>query len=206
MKCLVTGATGYIGGRLVPELLDIAEQLKISGSKKLDKQELVYKILDKQAVAASEPKTDGPDDKPKRKRIIKTAEANAEEHEVAEKVTAPVEDKTPQPELKKESIKKEGKPIIKKLKKKENEEIAAAPIINEPENSDESSNENVDEAQGDEAFREERVLRGTHRAPVAHRDTRFRRMIVDTNVRNRVRNGRDSVDAVAINASPLTAR
>ena len=31
---------------LVPELLDIAEQLKITGAKKLDKQELIYKILD----------------------------------------------------------------------------------------------------------------------------------------------------------------
>ena len=38
---------------LVPELLDIAEQLKIPNSKKLDKQALVYQILDKQAVAAS---------------------------------------------------------------------------------------------------------------------------------------------------------
>ncbi len=37
---------------LVPELLDIAEQLKIPNAKKLDKQELVYKILDKQAVMA----------------------------------------------------------------------------------------------------------------------------------------------------------
>ena len=51
---------------LVPELLDIAEQLKITGAKKLDKQELVYKILDKQAVVASETKDDG-DGKPKRK-------------------------------------------------------------------------------------------------------------------------------------------
>ena len=31
---------------LVPELLDIADQLKIQNAKKLDKQELVYKILD----------------------------------------------------------------------------------------------------------------------------------------------------------------
>ena len=38
---------------LVPELLDIAEQLKIPNAKKLDKQALVYQILDKQAVAAS---------------------------------------------------------------------------------------------------------------------------------------------------------
>ena len=31
---------------LVPELLDIAEQLKINNAKKLGKQELVYKILE----------------------------------------------------------------------------------------------------------------------------------------------------------------
>ncbi|MFX8565648.1 Rho termination factor N-terminal domain-containing protein, partial [Acinetobacter baumannii] len=37
---------------IVPELLDIAEQLQISGAKKLDKQELIYKILDSQAVQA----------------------------------------------------------------------------------------------------------------------------------------------------------
>ena len=41
---------------LVPELLDIAEQLKIPNSKKLDKQDLIYKILDKQAVVASSTK------------------------------------------------------------------------------------------------------------------------------------------------------
>ncbi|TDO29443.1 transcription termination factor Rho [Sediminibacterium goheungense] len=43
---------------LLPELLDIAEQLKISGAKKLDKQGLIYKILDNQAVQASESKDD----------------------------------------------------------------------------------------------------------------------------------------------------
>ena len=55
---------------LVPELLDIAEQLKIHGAKKLDKQELVYKILDKQALAPAESKPETSDEKPKRKRII----------------------------------------------------------------------------------------------------------------------------------------
>jgi transcription termination factor Rho len=35
---------------LVPELLDIAEQLNISDAKKSDKQDLIYKILDKQAL------------------------------------------------------------------------------------------------------------------------------------------------------------
>ena len=38
---------------LVPELLDIAEQLKIPNAKKMDKQELVYKILDSQAIAGA---------------------------------------------------------------------------------------------------------------------------------------------------------
>ncbi|HEY8734759.1 MAG TPA: Rho termination factor N-terminal domain-containing protein, partial [Puia sp.] len=61
---------------LVPELLDIAEQLKIPNSKKLDKQELVYKILDKQALTPSE-KADGADSgSTKRKRIVKTTTAN----------------------------------------------------------------------------------------------------------------------------------
>ena len=54
---------------LVPELLDVAEPLKIVGAKKMDKQELIYKILDKQAVMASEQKG-GAEDK-RRKRIVK---------------------------------------------------------------------------------------------------------------------------------------
>jgi transcription termination factor Rho len=58
---------------LVPELLDIAEQLKIPNSKKLDKQELVYKILDSQAIAGSKGSAAASDDKSKRKRIIKTS-------------------------------------------------------------------------------------------------------------------------------------
>jgi len=64
---------------LVPELLDIAEQLKIPNPKKLDKQGLIYKILDKQAVLASDEKGAATDDKGKRKRIIKTTTANATE-------------------------------------------------------------------------------------------------------------------------------
>lgn len=64
---------------LVPELLDIAEQLKIPNSKKLDKQGLIYKILDKQAVLASDDKGASSEEKGKRKRIIKTTTANATE-------------------------------------------------------------------------------------------------------------------------------
>ena len=69
---------------LVPELVDIAEQLKIPNSKKLEKQDIIYKILDKQAVLASSTKAAPGDDKGKRKRIIKTTTANSTEEAVVE--------------------------------------------------------------------------------------------------------------------------
>ncbi|MCG2612982.1 transcription termination factor Rho [Terrimonas sp. NA20] len=68
---------------LVPELLDIAEQLRIPNAKKLDKQELVYKILDSQAIAGSKGGTPT-DDKGKRKRIIKTSTGITTEEAVVE--------------------------------------------------------------------------------------------------------------------------
>jgi len=115
---------------LVPELLDIAEQLKITGAKKLDKQELIYKILDKQAVVASEAKGDAADDKPnKRKRIIKATTANSTEEAIVESV----EEKPKKVEPKKETRgnKKEEKPVVlkKPARKKEEEapEVVAVP-------------------------------------------------------------------------------
>ena len=56
---------------LVPELLDIADELNIPNSKKSNKQDLVSSILDKQAVMTSENKAVDTG-KPKRKRIAKT--------------------------------------------------------------------------------------------------------------------------------------
>jgi transcription termination factor Rho len=105
---------------LVPELLDIAEQLKITGAKKLDKQELVYKILDKQAVAASEGKGEAADDKSKKpKRIIKTTTSNSTEEAIVE---SEEEEKPKKVEAKKGAPKKEEKPsVVKKPKKKEEE-------------------------------------------------------------------------------------
>ncbi len=86
---------------LVPELLDIAEQLKIPGAKKLDKQELVYKILDKQAVLASEVKT--PEGAAgKKKRIVKaTTSLTTEEAEVVS------DEEKPKAETRKQVVKKE---------------------------------------------------------------------------------------------------
>ena len=130
---------------LVPELLDIAEQLKIPNSKKLDKQELIYKILDRQAIVASEGKGSDPADKSKRKRIVKATTANTTEEAVVEseekprrqepkKVNAKKEDgprkddnarKEPVVAARKEEARKEEKSPIKKGRKKTNEPSAS---------------------------------------------------------------------------------
>lgn len=101
---------------LVPELLDIAEQLQITNAKKLNKQDLIYKILDNQAISASEKKSDS-SEKPKRKRIVKTSTGNTTEE--AEVMTeAPVKEKKPSPKEKvaapllteeKDAVKKKGR-------------------------------------------------------------------------------------------------
>jgi transcription termination factor Rho len=113
---------------LVPELLDIAEQLRIPNVKKLDKQELVYKILDKQALtpSAKSDAEDG-DDKPnKRKRIVKTTTANSSEEAFVE--SGDPAPKLKKPEPKKDLKKKEEKPLVKKLKRKEDE----GPEVSQP--------------------------------------------------------------------------
>jgi len=95
---------------LVPELLDIAEQLSIANAKKLDKQELIYKILDKQAVDNSDTKADN--EKPKRKRVVKTTTSNITEEALVE-----TEDKKPAaPAKKKKAEAKPEKKVIKKAK------------------------------------------------------------------------------------------
>ncbi|MBA4167579.1 MAG: Rho termination factor N-terminal domain-containing protein, partial [Chitinophagaceae bacterium] len=76
---------------LVPELLDIAEQLKIPNAKKLNKQDLIYKLLDKQAVSASDSKSAPEEDKSKRKRIIKTTTGNSTEEAIVESGDTPKE-------------------------------------------------------------------------------------------------------------------
>ncbi len=114
---------------LVPELLDIAEQLKIPNAKKLSKQDLVYKILDSQAIAGAKgakPSTDG-----KRKRIIKTTTATGSEEAVVEsngeEKEKPVKKNLPAP--KKEAAAKEvpaKESLVKKPRKKHEETTGEA--------------------------------------------------------------------------------
>ena len=133
---------------LVPELLDIAEQLKIPNAKKLDKQGLVYKILDSQAIAGSKGASNA-DDKGKRKRIVKATTGITSEEAVVESTgeEKTIHKKSPMP------AKKEEKPIVKKGRKKPDEkEIPVAetlppPPLEENDEEEEEEEEDTDVAQ-----------------------------------------------------------
>jgi transcription termination factor Rho len=123
----------------VSELLTIAEQLKITNPKKLEKQALIYKILDKQALMPTKTKINDEeegDDKPKRKRIVKAATSTGvEEAEVVAEnkpAHAPIPDAPkikPDFDLgkKKQPIKKEVQP---KATKRNNPTETEAPTKN----------------------------------------------------------------------------
>src|SRR5690242_10917024 len=97
---------------LVPELLDIAEQQNIPDTKNLQKQELIYKILDKQASMTSNDKKETTTEKPKRKRIVKSTAKK-----LTEEATSVIEDK--ETKSKKTEDKKKAAP--KKQKEEESE-------------------------------------------------------------------------------------
>jgi transcription termination factor Rho len=114
---------------LVPELLDIAEELKIENAKKLDKQGLIYKILDKQAVMGSQQKVGGDSEKPKRKRIVKASTANSTEEAIVEDTSDDVVAEASKKPSKKAPPKKE---IAKKgLRKKGDEQPQLEMPVNE---------------------------------------------------------------------------
>ena len=114
---------------LVPELLNIAEQLKITGVKKLEKQDLIYKILDKQAIMNSGTKPETKDGVIKKKRIVKTTTSNSTEEAIVEN-----EDASPKgpemaeaPKLEKK-VAKRGRPPASPVISSAEE---AAPVIKE---------------------------------------------------------------------------
>src|SRR4029450_11858841 len=102
---------------IVPELLDIAEQLKIPNAKKMDKQELVYKILDNQAIAGAKTGAGSADAKSRqRKRIVKATTGNTTEEAI-------VESNDKKPSHKRVHVKKEEKPLAKKSAGRKKEEV-----------------------------------------------------------------------------------
>lgn len=100
---------------IVPELNDIAEKLGVTNFKKLEKQELIYKIIDKQAAAGALE----PDSKPKRARKPRIEKKTQEEGAEA---MAPEreEDSLAERPVSAEKPKKEAKPK-KQIKKTKNE-------------------------------------------------------------------------------------
>jgi len=72
---------------LVPELQDIAEQLKVPNYKKLNKQDLINTIMEKQSLMAEEKKS-ASEEKPKRKRIPKATAGDAAPAEEPKKEAA----------------------------------------------------------------------------------------------------------------------
>src|SRR5688572_19618318 len=128
---------------LVPELLDIADQLKIPNAKKMTKQDLVYKILDSQAIAGSKGARND-DDKGKRKRIIKTSTGITTEEAVVENNG---DDKKPYKKLPMPPKKEEKAPVKKAVRKKPDEKESfdgntAEPITDTEEMENGSENEN----------------------------------------------------------------
>ena len=104
---------------LVPELLDIAEQQNITNANNLQKQELIYKILDKQAVMTPEKKETTTVQKPKRKRIAKPVVAKEDNAESTISTNEEVEEpeiKVKKPEEKKKPVKKQKEAEAPKLK------------------------------------------------------------------------------------------
>ena len=123
---------------LLPELQDVAEDLKIDNFKKLGKQELVYKILDSQAIGGNGQKAavTATDEKPKRKRIIKASTANSTEEAIVEDTSEPapaeaVEEVKRPIAAKKAALKREEKTVpLKRGRKKHEEEQQPAEIDN----------------------------------------------------------------------------
>ncbi len=113
---------------LMPELLDLAQQLQLNDVKGLEKQDLIYKILDKQAVTKTE-STAAPVKKARARKpiTVKTTTAN---------ITEEAEVMTPE----NEEVKEE------KRKRKPKENIAAKPIATPTETNIENETVDIDDS------------------------------------------------------------
>lgn len=120
-----------LNNMIVPELLDIAKELRIDDVKDLAKQDLIYKILDKQAIlSASNTSATTAEKKAPRKKIIAKKAAKTEVNETEKPVAVVVSTHTekekeaaPQVTKKKAAAKKAGKEKIGTTDK-----VEAAPV------------------------------------------------------------------------------
>ena len=129
---------------LLPVLQDIAQGLKITGFKKLDKQALIYKILDSQAVSEASAKDDGkkkPAVKGRKPVTVKTSNGTEEAEVMSEEAPA-------------EAPMQKARPIKKANPRPERPEKTEAPAVVQtaaPENADAAqAPENAEAAQAPE--------------------------------------------------------
>ncbi len=100
---------------LLPELHDVAKELHISNAKKMEKQELIYSILDKQALAENGDDTTKTKAAAKSKKTVTAKTSNTtEEAEIMSEET--------KPEAKK--VKRARKAVAKKPETKETETVS----------------------------------------------------------------------------------
>lgn len=113
---------------LVPELVDVADSLKIKNTKSLDKQTLIYKILDQQALTGNPA---GTEDEPKKRRGRKPKEENApiavapKKEEPASKETKAVRPAVPQ--VSEETDDRKRRPRKEREPQREQPQQTAAP-------------------------------------------------------------------------------
>jgi transcription termination factor Rho len=99
---------------LLPELVDLANHMKIANARTLDKQTLIYKILDNQALNTGTENAEGGEEKKRRSRKPKEGEAPAKKVGHADK-------KRPADADSKEGEDKKKKTAVKKAKVEEPE-------------------------------------------------------------------------------------
>lgn len=110
---------------LVPELLDIADQLTISNAKKLNKQDLITQILDKQSHMST---AKNEEEKPKRKRIPKAVAGAAPSAAAA---PAPEPKKEAPPKAKRHEPLEKKQPVKKAVEENDEQEEELQPITSE---------------------------------------------------------------------------
>jgi len=104
---------------LVPELKDIADQMQLKSYKKLNKQELIYKILDTQAI------TDQPEEeeKPKKKEVKKTTrKTKASKKSTNTETDVLVAEPEEKPDAEKAKVEADDKAVVEKKEEKESSE------------------------------------------------------------------------------------
>ena len=133
---------------LVPELVEIADELNIKNSKKLNKEELISQIMDKDNTMTEETKAAGAD-KPKRKRVVRSATAGkaekaaeTTEETVEAEATAEAEPETEKKKTKKAEPKKEA---AKKSKPATEEEPVAETKTTKQETTEKEEEEEEEE-------------------------------------------------------------